>query len=35
MVRYDVATAYQAEKYRHHFPTDPIFTTAHQALPPS
>jgi hypothetical protein len=34
-VRYDVATAYQAEKYRRHPQTDPIFETAHRALPPS
>lgn len=34
-VRYDVATAYQAEKHRRHPPTDPIYRTAHQVLPPS
>jgi hypothetical protein len=33
-VRYDVATAYQAEKYRRHPQTDRIFETAHCGLPP-
>ena len=33
-VRYQVATAYQAEKYRRHPPDDPLYTLAH-AVPPS
>jgi hypothetical protein len=34
-VCYDLATAYQAEKFCHHHPDDPIYRTAHQALPPT
>ena len=33
-VRYPVATAYQAEKYRCHPPEDPLYALAH-AVPPS
>jgi hypothetical protein len=33
-IRFDIATAYQAEKYRRHPVTNPLFTTAHQSLPP-
>jgi hypothetical protein len=33
MVRYQLATAYYAEKYRRHHPTDPVYIIAHQSLP--
>jgi hypothetical protein len=33
-VRYNIATVWQAEKYRRHNPTDPLYQIAHQTLPP-
>jgi hypothetical protein len=33
MVRYQFSTAYYAEKYRRHPPSDPLYIIAHQSLP--